>query len=51
MGITWLAGITYKTFIFFNNHRNGQAVENARDMGKLLGVSLPCVSEKQQGLF
>jgi len=50
-GITWLAGRTDKTFIFFNNHRNGQAVENARDMGKLLGVPLPGADEKQQGLF
>ena len=50
-GITWLAGRTDKTFIFFNNHRNGQAVKNAREMGKLLGVSLPGAGEKQQEMF
>jgi len=50
-GITWLADRTDKTFIFFNNHRNGQAVLNARDMGRLLGVPLPGNGEKQQEMF
>jgi len=50
-GITWLAGRTNKTFIFFNNHRNGQAVKNARDMANLMGVRLPGAVEKQQEMF
>ena len=50
-GITWLAGRTDKTFIFFNNHRNGQAVENARQMGKLLGVEISGGGEKQQEML
>ena len=38
----WLTNIsnilkkTYKTYIFFNNHPNGQAVRNARQMVQIL---------------
>ncbi|MEA1997489.1 MAG: DUF72 domain-containing protein, partial [Gemmatimonadota bacterium] len=34
--IKWLEQKTDKTFIFFNNHRQGQAVQNAREMQELL---------------
>lgn len=43
---TWLTQIseimrkTYKTYIFFNNHPNGQAVKNARQMLNLLDTQL-----------
>jgi len=40
-GIRWLASKTDQTYIFFNNHRAGQAVENARQMSGLLGLTDP----------
>jgi uncharacterized protein YecE (DUF72 family) len=36
-GIRWLESKTDQTYIFFNNHRSGQAVANARQMSMLLG--------------
>lgn len=36
-GIRWLESGTDQTFIFFNNHRSGAAVKNARQMALLLG--------------
>jgi len=45
--IKWLAGKTEKTFIFFNNHREGQAVKNARQMSLLLG--LPGSADNETG--
>ena len=33
------------TFVFFNNHWQSQAVDNARDMARLLGVPLPAVGD------
>ncbi len=39
-GIRWLESRTDQTYIFFNNHRAGQAVENARQMAGLLGLEI-----------
>lgn len=39
-GIRWLESGTDQTYIFFNNHRAGQAVENARQMAGLLGLEV-----------
>jgi uncharacterized protein YecE (DUF72 family) len=43
--VEWLPRIaevvdkTRETYVFFNNHRNGQAATNARQMAELLGLS------------
>lgn len=47
---------TTDTYVFFNNHRNGQATVNALQMAKLLDVALPDAIEstfgpEQQRLF
>jgi uncharacterized protein YecE (DUF72 family) len=50
-GIRWLAENTAETLVFFNNHRSGQAVENARMMRRLLGLKPPEEAAGQQSLF
>jgi uncharacterized protein YecE (DUF72 family) len=50
-GILWLGEQCEKTFVTFNNHRNGQAVQNARRMMKLLGLKMPSGGENQQSLL
>jgi uncharacterized protein YecE (DUF72 family) len=47
---------TTDTYVFFNNHRNGQATVNALQMAKMLDVMAPAVGEdvpspEQQRLF
>ena len=37
--IKWLDEKTGKTFLFFNNHRQGQAVKNAREMKQVLSLA------------
>lgn len=47
----WLTNIsnilkkTYKTYIFFNNHPNGQAIRNAQQMMKILNDQLDLLKE------
>lgn len=48
-GITWLGKQCEQAYVFFNNHRNGQAVRNAGMLQKLLGLEpLPPVEEERQ---
>ncbi len=42
--ILWLADKTDRTFVFFNNHRSGNAVKNARLMAQVLGLFPPGTS-------
>ncbi|MFH1069433.1 MAG: DUF72 domain-containing protein [Candidatus Glassbacteria bacterium] len=49
--IRWLEGRTDKTFIFFNNHRSGQAAQNAAGLERLLGITPPTAGHEQQTLF
>ena len=49
--IRWLAERTAKTFIFFNNHRSGQAARNGSDMQRLLDISPPAAGQEQLSLF
>jgi len=37
---------TYKTYIFFNNHPNGQAIRNAQQMMKILNEQLELLKDK-----
>ncbi len=50
-GISWLDDKCDKTFIMFNNHRNGQAVVNARRMMQLLGLKPSVGAEDQRSLL
>jgi uncharacterized protein YecE (DUF72 family) len=51
-GITWLGRQCEQAYVFFNNHRNGQAVRNAGMLQKLLGLEeLPNANERQQLLL
>ncbi len=50
-GISWLGEKCDKTFVAFNNHRNGQAVNNAKRMMQLLGLKPPGVAEDQRSLL
>jgi uncharacterized protein YecE (DUF72 family) len=44
-----------ETYVFFNNHRNGQAATNARQMAEMLGVGhrplAPAVTQQQLSLL
>jgi len=44
--IRWLEKSAEKAFVFFNNHRSGQAIKNAREMGSLLGLPFPAQDEE-----
>ncbi|HXW75958.1 MAG TPA: DUF72 domain-containing protein [Candidatus Eremiobacteraceae bacterium] len=50
--VEWLPRIaevserTEQTYVFFNNHRNGQAATNARQMAALLGMTTPPQDER-----
>ncbi len=50
-GIGWLGRQCDETFVMFNNHLNGQAVQNARRMRQLLGLGPPPGAEDQQSLL
>ncbi|MFH1069435.1 MAG: DUF72 domain-containing protein [Candidatus Glassbacteria bacterium] len=49
--IRWLEDHTDKTFIFFNNHRSGQAAQNAGMMEEMLGIEPPPGIDDQQKLL
>lgn len=42
-----VSGRAEKTFVFFNNHWQSQAVTNARQMAELLGQPLPAIPDQQ----
>jgi len=44
-----IARETERTYVFFNNHYQGKAGQNARTLAQLLNVALPSLSETDEG--